>query len=67
MRERVDVADLSLKDVMIKNPAVTNSRELLALAVQTMEEKGITSLVVLNDELQPQGVVYLHDALALGF
>lgn len=67
MRERVDVADLSLKDVMIKDPAATNSRELLALAVQTMEEKGITSLVVLNDELQPQGVVYLHDALALGF
>ncbi|MCK5037015.1 MAG: KpsF/GutQ family sugar-phosphate isomerase [Candidatus Sabulitectum sp.] len=67
MRDRVDVAELFLKDVMIKDPAATSSHELLALAVQTMEEKGITSLVVLNDALQPQGVVYLHDALALGF
>ncbi len=67
MRDRVDIAELSLKDVMIMDPAATRSHELLALAVQTMEEKGITSLVVLNDDLQPQGVVYLHDALALGF
>lgn len=67
MRDRVDIAELSLKDVMIKDPATTHSNELVALAVQIMEEKGITSLVVLDDDLQPQGVVYLHDALALGF
>ncbi len=67
MRDRVDITDLYLSDVMIKNPATTRRNELLALAVQTMEERGITSLVVINEDLEPQGIVYLHDALALGF
>ena len=67
MRDRVNIHDLFLNDVMIKNPATTHADELLALAVQTMEERGITSLVVIDEDTIPQGVVYLHDALALGF
>ncbi len=67
MRDRVNIAELSLGDVMIRKPATTSCDELLALAVQNMEERGITSLVVINENSIPQGVVYLHDALVLGF
>lgn len=67
MRDNVSVSGLSLEDVMIKEPSVTQANELLALAVQKMEERGITSLVVVNEDSIPQGIVYLHDALALGF
>ncbi len=67
MRDNISVSGLSLKDVMIKNPAVTQADELLALAVQSMEARGITSLVVVNENSIPLGIVYLHDALALGF
>lgn len=67
MKDRVNIAELSLGDVMIREPAITSSDELLALAVQTMEERGITSLVVIDESTIPQGIVYLHDALALGF
>ena len=67
MRDNINVSGLSLKDVMIQNPAVTRADQLLALAVQTMEKRGITSLVVADENSIPQGVLYLHDALALGF
>ena len=67
MRDRVDINRFTLDDVMIREPAVTSSTELLALAVQTMEERGITSLVALDEYSTPVGVVYLHDALVLGF
>lgn len=67
MRDRVNITELSLNDVMIKKPVTTSGEELLALAVQTMEERGITSLVVTDKDFIPQGIVYLHDALALGF
>ena len=67
MKDRVNIEELRLGDVMIKEPATTTGNELLALAVQTMEARGITSLVAVDENFVPQGVVYLHDALALGF
>lgn len=67
MRNRVCITDLKLSDVMIKQPAIAQVDELLALAVQRMEEKGITSLVVTDRDSFPGGILYLHDALALGF
>ncbi len=67
MKNRVNIADVSLGDVMIDNPVTVPGDQLLALAVQTMEQRGITSLVVIDHQSKPVGVVYLHDALALGF
>lgn len=67
MRDRFDIAELTLNDVLISNPVTTKADELLVLAVQTMEEQGITSLVVLDERSVPVGIVYLHDALMLGF
>jgi len=67
MKNRVNISELLLCDVMIRKPAVSLADDLLALAVQKMEELGITSLVVTDENSVPVGVLYLHDALAIGF
>jgi len=67
MKNRVDITEMSLGEAMIVNPVTVSGDQLLALAVQTMEQHGITSLVVIDHQSRPVGVVYLHDALALGF
>ncbi len=67
MKDHKNLSDLILKDVMTSDPSTTLGSELLALAVQTMEERGITSQVVLDNDSKPQGIIYLHDALVLGF
>lgn len=67
MKTKRSISELFLKDAMITKPRTTGPDVLLALAVQTMEESGITSLVVVDRENIPQGILYLHDALVLGF
>jgi len=67
MKTHDSISELLLKDVMITKPLTTDPDVLLALAVQAMEESGITSLVVVNTQNIPEGLLYLHDALVLGF
>lgn len=67
MKNRTDIQGLTLGDVMTPNPAVCFPDELVSLAVQRMETRGITSLVAVDPDGIPVGVVYLHDALVLGF
>jgi len=62
-----DIQNLSLGDVMTPEPSVCRSDQLVSLAVQIMENRGITSLVVLDRQGNPAGILYLHDALVLGF
>jgi len=66
MRERADVLGLSLEDVLVRDPATTTLDELAAIAVVRMEERGITSLPVVDQLGCPVGVLYLHDALRAG-
>jgi arabinose-5-phosphate isomerase len=67
MKNRADISQLTLADAMVRNPVTAEEDQLLALAVQAMEEHGITSLVVTDKNSVPVGIVYLHDALVLGF
>lgn len=67
MKTKRDLSKLTLSDVMTVNPAVCNPGDLVSLSVQKMEERGITSLVAVDSEGIPSGVLYLHDALVLGF
>jgi arabinose-5-phosphate isomerase len=67
MKNRVNIAELMLSDVIIKEPAVIRADALLSIAVQSMKELGITSLVVTDENSIPRGILYLHDALAIGF
>jgi arabinose-5-phosphate isomerase len=66
MERRENVLDLSLSDVLIRDPVVARPRELASVAVARMEEAGITSTVVVDGDGSPLGILYLHDALRAG-
>jgi len=66
MKNRTNVLDLKLEDVLVRDPSTCFEDELAAIAVARMEELGITCLVVINHDRVPVGVLYLHDALQAG-
>ena len=51
---------------MSGDPKVTSKNYLTSFALQTMETYKITSLVVVDAEKKPEGIVHLHDLLNLG-
>ena len=60
------------KDVMTKNPKVATEGMLVAEAMAVMNDlkntyRKITTLVVINDEKKPVGLLHLHDCLRAGF
>jgi len=55
-----DALDLTAGECMTKNPKTISSQEFAATALAIMEEKKITSLVVV-DEGKLRGIVHLHD------
>jgi arabinose-5-phosphate isomerase len=66
MKNRENILDLRLGDVLIRKPVICNENELASIAVSRMEEHGITSLVAIDTEGRPIGILYLHDALQAG-
>jgi arabinose-5-phosphate isomerase len=54
------------KDIMTKNPKVTNREALAAEAVAIMERNSITCLIVTDHDAKPEGVIHLHDLLKAG-
>jgi len=56
-----DVLDLTAGDCMTKNPRTISGSEFAASAIALMEEKKITSLVVVNSDGKLEGIVHLHD------
>lgn len=56
-----DVLDLMAGEAMTKNPKTVASGEFAATALALMEEKKITSLMVLNEAGKLEGIVHLHD------
>jgi arabinose-5-phosphate isomerase len=56
---------LSAGECVTKNPRTITAKELAGAALRAMEEKKITSLVVVDTEHRPVGVVHLHDLWTL--
>jgi arabinose-5-phosphate isomerase len=56
-----DVLDLTAADCMTRNPKTISPQEFAATALARMEEKKITSLVVVDEKNHLQGIVHLHD------
>lgn len=56
-----DVMDLSAGEAMTKNPKTIAAGEFAAAALALMEEKKITSLMVVDDAGKLEGIVHLHD------
>jgi arabinose-5-phosphate isomerase len=56
-----DVLDLTAAECMTRNPRTIGPHEFAATALALMEEKKITSLVVVESQNRLCGVVHLHD------
>jgi arabinose-5-phosphate isomerase len=66
LEKTMEIKDLKAKDILTSDPKVTSKDYLASFALQTMETYKITSLVVVDAEKKPQGIVHLHDLLNLG-
>jgi arabinose-5-phosphate isomerase len=56
-----DVMDLTAGEAMTRNPKTIFSGEFAAAALALMEEKKITSLMVVDESGRLEGIVHLHD------
>ncbi len=61
-----DITGVKAKDAMTRNPKVIKGTNLASYALQLMENFKITSLVVIDDDNKPAGIVHLHDLINLG-
>jgi len=56
-----DAMDLTARGAMTPNPKTIDGSEFAATALATMEEKKITSLLVVDSAGNLEGIVHLHD------
>lgn len=66
LEKTLDISGLFAKDVMTKDPKVLKEDYLASFALQQMENFKITSLVIINDDHHPIGIIHLHDLINLG-
>jgi arabinose-5-phosphate isomerase len=64
-QRRKDVLDLAAAECMTKNPTTLRPDELAASALRIMEQKRITSVLVVDSDDRLQGVVHIHDLWTL--
>jgi len=55
------ILDRTAADVMTKNPVTVGRSTLAVEALRLLEQRKITSIVVVDDDGRVQGVVHLHD------
>jgi arabinose-5-phosphate isomerase len=60
-----NVLDLTASDCMTKNPVTLPRSELAASALRVMEEKKITSVLIVDDAGKLEGVLHVHDLWTL--
>lgn len=63
IERNVDFNHQEVKEVMTLNPKTIEKDKLVAEAVEKMEKNSITSLVIVDEENRPIGIVHLHDLL----
>jgi len=56
-----DVMDLTAGEAMTRMPKTISANEFAATAIAIMEEKKITSLMVVDEQDRLKGIVHLHD------
>jgi arabinose-5-phosphate isomerase len=52
---------MSAEDCMTRDPKTVSGEEFAATALAIMEERKITSLVVIGENRKLEGIVHLHD------
>ena len=66
LEKTMDVKNLVAVDIMSRNPKVTEKDYLASFALQIMESHKITSLIVIDENKKPIGILHLHDLVNLG-
>ncbi len=66
LERTMDINGLTAKDVMSKNPKIMEPEYLASFALQQMESHNITTLIIIDDNKIPIGIVHLHDLIKLG-
>jgi arabinose-5-phosphate isomerase len=66
LEKTLDIKELKAVDIMTKNPKVMNADYLASFALQQMENYKITSLIIINGDKHPVGIIHLHDLINLG-
>lgn len=61
-----DTSKLLVYEVMTKNPKAISKEALAAEALQQMETFSITSLIIVNEKQEPEGIIHIHDLLKAG-
>ena len=56
-----NILDLTARDVMTANPIAINQSTMAVEALAMMEQRKITSIVVIDSERRVEGIVHLHD------
>jgi arabinose-5-phosphate isomerase len=66
MSNSTSIHDQIASQVMTRNPVTLAKSTLAAQAINVMEQRKITSIVVVDDNLAVEGVVHLHDLWRTG-
>ncbi len=66
MGANANILELTAKDVMTANPVAIPQSTLAVEALAMMEQRKITSIVVIDGERRVEGVVHLHDLWRTG-
>lgn len=64
---RPDILDARVSEVMTRSPRTIEGGELVAAALEKMETNApspITSLIIVDGDGRPEGVIHIHDCLA---
>ena len=66
MSSAANVLDLTAQDVMTPNPVAIATSTLAVEALAMLEQRKITSIVVIDADQRVEGVVHLHDLWRTG-
>jgi arabinose-5-phosphate isomerase len=66
LEKTLDIKNLKARDIMTKNPKVMLKDYLASFALQQMENFKITSLIIVDEQNKPIGIIHLHDLINLG-
>ena len=64
-RRRGETFELSAKDCLTPQPVTIGPEEFASAALHLMEERKITSVIVVDAERRPLGVLHVHDLWTL--
>lgn len=66
LEKTLEITHLQAKDIMNRSPKTITREVLASRALQLMENYKITSLIIVDENKKPEGIIHLHDLVNLG-